>query len=127
MTQQDPPRCAIDYPNAGVCRTKEADRSWWCYPCQTAALLAEKSALLADREALREALKEKESEAACIIGVYCAEHRFFHGAEAEELRQQLAKLDSLSVNAILDEVDARDSLAYVEKQATAALRRGEER
>jgi hypothetical protein len=53
----------------------------------------------------------------CIVGVYCRRHGFIHGAEAEELRERLeaeAAADSALVRRILDEVDARDSLAYLE-------------
>lgn len=51
----------------------------------------------------------------CVIGEYCSEHGFIHGAEAEELRDRLAKLNSAKVNAILDDVDARDSCAYLDR------------
>lgn len=50
----------------------------------------------------------------CIIGIYCHRHSFVHGAEAEELRENLQRLNKRSVNAILDDVDARDSLAFLE-------------
>lgn len=60
---------------------------------------------------------------------YCSEHGFTHGAEAEELREGIEKLikdfdhpDEESVlqevvrdlQALLDRVDARDSLAFSE-------------
>jgi hypothetical protein len=52
---------------------------------------------------------------ACVIGDYCREHGFIHGAEAEELRERLSKLNNAKVNAVLDDVDARDSCAYLER------------
>lgn len=70
----------------------------------------------------------------CVIGRYCAEHNFVHGAEAEELRKKLEKLteelanDALrdypydardarrAIQCVLDGVDARDSLAYLERR-----------
>lgn len=58
------------------------------------------------------------------MGHYCSEHNFVHGAEAEELRGKLEKLineasidEKVSVyqlQRLLDNVDARDSLAYLE-------------
>jgi hypothetical protein len=60
-------------------------------------------------------------ERACVFGEFCSYHGFVHGAEAEELREKLEKFVGASTNGgrrqvqrILDEVDARDSLAYVE-------------
>lgn len=50
----------------------------------------------------------------CVIGVYCQRHGFIHGQEAEELRERLEELGNTAVNRVLDEVDARDSLAYLE-------------
>lgn len=57
----------------------------------------------------------------CVFGEYCSLHDFVHGAEAEELRERFEKLlaqgggvEDYDVQAILDEVDARDSLAYLE-------------
>jgi len=50
----------------------------------------------------------------CVIGVYCQRHGFIHGQEAEELRERLEELGNKAVNRVLDEVDARDSLAYLE-------------
>lgn len=62
----------------------------------------------------------------CRMGRYCSIHNFVHGAEAEELREKIKKLlvtpfdetDAYYVldriNSILDEVDARDSLAWAE-------------
>lgn len=62
--------------------------------------------------------------ALCRMGHYCSEHNFVHGAEAEELRGKLEKLineasidEKVSVyqlQRLLDNVDARDSLAYLE-------------
>jgi hypothetical protein len=51
----------------------------------------------------------------CVIGEYCRTHQFVHGAEAEELRQRLEALDDPIVTAILDDVDARDSLAWIQR------------
>jgi len=58
----------------------------------------------------------KMSPRKCVIGEFCDLHGFVHGAEAEELRERLARLNSRKVNAILDDVDARDSCAYVESR-----------
>jgi hypothetical protein len=51
----------------------------------------------------------------------CVQHGFVHGAEAEELREELEKFaetdeigDGNWARIILDKVDARDSLAFVE-------------
>lgn len=64
----------------------------------------------------------------CIIGEYCDEHGFIHGAEAEELRSRISRLvdeigDDSSpdiihdeLQEILDDVDARDSLAWLEQE-----------
>lgn len=61
------------------------------------------------------------SPSPCAMGKYCSKHEFTHGAEAEELREKLAvlcarleKIPSPRIGALLDEVDARDSLAYLE-------------
>lgn len=62
---------------------------------------------------------------ACVIGKYCMKHNFIHGGEAEELRQRIEALLSdsenlkknqliSSINHILEDVDARDALAYLE-------------
>jgi hypothetical protein len=66
----------------------------------------------------------------CIIGVYCRKHNFVHGAEAEELRQRLGELLNVgsetqhhTLQDVLDDVDARDSLAYLEANGQAAERR----
>lgn len=54
---------------------------------------------------------------------YCSEHDFVHGAEAEELRKGIEKLlkdgndaDDFrrGLRRLLDRVDARDSLAFLE-------------
>jgi hypothetical protein len=57
----------------------------------------------------------------CVIGEYCSRHGFHHGAEAEELRERLEEvlrarkgMVRVSLRRVLDEVDARDSVAYVE-------------
>ncbi len=57
----------------------------------------------------------------CVIGKRCERHDFIHGAEAEELREELEKVAETDeegegnwARRILDKVDARDSLAYVE-------------
>jgi hypothetical protein len=51
----------------------------------------------------------------------CPEHRFVHGAEAEELRQGLERfleiaddIPAWQVRNLLDQVDARDSCAFAE-------------
>lgn len=70
----------------------------------------------------------------CVIGEYCRRHGFIHGAEAEELRSRVEQIlnavdhegdDAASeldraLRMMLDEVDSRDSLAYVEARATQA-------
>lgn len=65
----------------------------------------------------------------CVIGEYCPKHGFIHGAEAEELRERFEELaedaDTPSfqrrlVRKILDNVDARDSAARLEKPTAAA-------
>lgn len=57
----------------------------------------------------------------CVFGKRCERHDYFHGAEAEELREELEKFAETDESAeanwarnILDKVDARDSLAYRE-------------
>lgn len=56
----------------------------------------------------------------CIFGEYCSLHGFIHGAEAEELRSRLEALieeetiDAVAIQAILNDVDARDAVAYLE-------------
>lgn len=62
----------------------------------------------------------------CIIGRFCEEHGFVHGAEAEQLRKAIEEfrdqlvddtdIDEIEsgLTALLDRVDARDSLAFVE-------------
>lgn len=58
----------------------------------------------------------------CLIGEYCHLHGFIHGIEAEELRARFEQLAAdqntpgfqrSRVRAILDDVDARDSAAFV--------------
>jgi hypothetical protein len=59
----------------------------------------------------------------CVIGKYCHRHGFIHGGEAEELRSKVEKILgrvrgegrlSRVLRDMLDEVDARDSLALLE-------------
>jgi len=64
----------------------------------------------------------------CRFGVYCVKHGFIHGAEAEELRERIetltaeitmdaaADLIADELQEILDDVDARDSLAWHEQR-----------
>jgi hypothetical protein len=62
------------------------------------------------------------ARAACVIGRHCVRHGFIHGAEAEELRDRLEKASEATghtdtrrtIRRILDKVDARDSLAWLE-------------
>lgn len=67
-------------------------------------------------------------------GYYCTDHEFVHGAEAEELRsgveEILSGLDSgkmprwaVRLQALLDEVNARDSLAFRARNDELALKR----
>lgn len=58
----------------------------------------------------------------------CPKHGFIHGAEAEELREGIEKLTKIhgdvpvwQLERLLDQVDARDSLAYVEAKKRAEL------
>jgi hypothetical protein len=60
---------------------------------------------------------------ACVIGKRCEEHSgSVHGQEAEELRAGLELLirdgdvTESSVQRLLDHVDARDSLSFLEKR-----------
>jgi hypothetical protein len=66
----------------------------------------------------------------CRMGVYCSEHNFVHGAEAEDLRDRLEKLIATAdrsrrdvatweLQNLIDECDARDSLAFCEIQKDA--------
>lgn len=57
----------------------------------------------------------------CVIGQYCERHGFIHGMEAEQLRQGIERLiergedDVLEeLQQLLDHVDARDALAFME-------------
>ena len=66
----------------------------------------------------------------CVIGRRCREHNgSFHGQEAEELRAGIEKMihdDSTSVwelQALLDRVDARDSLAFLESKDQKKVKR----
>lgn len=56
-----------------------------------------------------------------IYDTFCFDHRFHHGAEANELREGIEQLlkenDDVALwqlQKLLDRVDARDSLAYLE-------------
>lgn len=58
-----------------------------------------------------------------VYKVFCPEHNFVHGAEAEELRKGVEKLltdgadvSFIDLQRLLDRVDARDSLAFLEAQ-----------
>jgi hypothetical protein len=65
----------------------------------------------------------------CVIGEYCTLHGFIHGAEAEELRERFEKaladagqhLLRNTVRRILDDVDARDSAAFLSRELGAAV------
>lgn len=67
----------------------------------------------------------------CRIGHYCREHGHVHGSEAEELRAKLAKLRAdddgnvpgYQIEHLLDDVDARDSLAYLENRPKARTKK----
>jgi len=62
-----------------------------------------------------------------VYGHPCHEHGFIHGAEAEELREGIEKLigegreavTGRELQRLLDRVDARDSLAYLEAKDAA--------
>ncbi len=63
---------------------------------------------------------------ACVIGKHCKEHGMVHGAEAEELRLGIEKIiqdeyindfdRKRQLEHLLDAVDARDSLSWIEMQ-----------
>lgn len=65
---------------------------------------------------------QRELRASCPMHVRCSEHDYFHGAEATELREGIEKLikesfsgaQMVQLQRLLDQVDARDSLAYAE-------------
>lgn len=81
-------------------------------------------------EAALAAAERPTPAAKCVMGVYCHNHGFIHGAEAEELRQRIERaikgadhegcVDEDDLQRILDEVDARDSLAWQEVAAPLA-------
>jgi hypothetical protein len=60
----------------------------------------------------------------CVIGKYCKDHDFIHGAEAEELREAIEQLEASTLDAVLattlrrllDRIDARDSLSWCERR-----------
>lgn len=63
---------------------------------------------------------------ACTMGrEHCPVHGFVHGKEAEELRKGIeraaaasdGKVSTRALFALLDRIDARDSLAYLEAKA----------
>ena len=70
-----------------------------------------------------------------LVNRRCEEHEFIHGAEAEELRSGIEKVIGLAnhgldydelvgeLRNLLDKVDARDSLAFVEKRPPRRKRR----
>jgi hypothetical protein len=67
------------------------------------------------------ALVLRPSPKRCVIGEYCSLHQFVHGAEAEELREHIEgfiqenrRIRGSDLQAVLDEVDARDSAAFVD-------------
>jgi hypothetical protein len=64
----------------------------------------------------------KVKQPKCIIGEPCLRHGFIHGAEANELREELERYERYDVEKnwarrILDKVDARDSVAWIEMKA----------
>jgi hypothetical protein len=81
-----------------------------------------------------EAIELWNKRVGCAMGLECPEHSHsVHGAEAEELRQALEKMAgefegvevegediSARISALLDDIDARDSLSYVEQSKRAA-------
>jgi len=86
-------------------------------------------------EAHRAILLAEESPRRCPADRYCSKHRFVHGGEAEELRKGIERLivdaddtkhrlgavvRTSRLMLLLDEVDARDSLAYLEAKGTVA-------
>ena len=82
---------------------------------EAAALLNARSAFSTLARRFEAALASPaRAEPKCVIGEYCSRHGFIHGAEAEELRQRLGALRKAAVDAVLDNVDARDSLAWCE-------------
>lgn len=76
-------------------------------------------------EQMAQVLREEGATGRCNFGLPCPEHHgAVHGKEAEELRTGIEKLlaeNSYQIQrtelfALLDRVDARDSLAYLETQ-----------
>jgi len=73
------------------------------------------------------ALKDKAP--ACVLGVFCAKHDYIHGAEAEDLRSGIDDVMNMiegygvepveSLRNLLENCDARDSVAYLEVQDEA--------
>ena len=73
------------------------------------------------------------SKRSCLVySTPCVEHGFFHGAEANELREGIEEIlkhkgTGAEVRAdlvsLLDRVDARDSLARLEAQVPPGTRR----
>jgi len=73
---------------------------------------------------------------ACEIGRWCNAHAVVHGGEAEELRRGIEKLiehdlvgrhAQRALQQLLDDVDARDSLAFIEapaKPCSATTKKG---
>lgn len=60
----------------------------------------------------------------CPLSTPCVKHGYYHGAEAEELREGIEKIIEMAkpvrqdaLRDLLDRVDARDSLAYLETRA----------
>lgn len=76
-------------------------------------------------------MKNAKNKQICVIGKYCSFHKFIHGKEAEELRKEITDLVNslrgswdrneqfvhyLDLEELLEKVDARDSVAYLEKK-----------
>jgi hypothetical protein len=87
---------------------------------------------MTDNDSLSPGLLSKEEQPKCVIGEYCRLHKFIHGAEAEELRERFeamaADFDKDEESSIvrdiwfiLDDVDARDSCAFLETKPAAGL------
>lgn len=70
--------------------------------------------------------RSRAPQAPCVIAEYCRTHGFIHGAEAEELRERFEKMladgwiSKREIRRILDDVDARDSTAFLEKVTAVA-------
>ncbi len=95
---------------------------------------------LASRSPETATVKSQIVKLPCVIGDYCRDHGFIHGSEAEELRERIdwilkdvehdpetaANVIVGALRTMLDEIDARDSLAFVESKTQTPASRSPE-